>query len=138
MPSVDAKIWLALKSRIDTLVTNPVMTKIEPGATFEPEGNKPFVLISDARNLVARLGVDARLHERSGTLILSVRWPINQSITHAQLCEIGGQIAEHFPADTRMFFGGVCLRVTTDATMLQPDRDGPWRTVDVRVLWSSV
>lgn len=137
MPSIETKLWLALKSRIDTLVTSPTLTKVEPGQVFTP-GNGPFLLISDARNDVDRLGIDTSLQTRSGTLILQVRWPVSTPISHAQLVEIGGQIAAHFPADLSMQYGGVCARVTQDATMLQPDHDGAWRVVTVRVLWSTM
>lgn len=136
MPSVETKLWLALKSRIDTLATSPTLTKVEPGEIFEPSG--PFMLISDARNDVARIGIDTDLQTRSGTLLLQVRWPVSTPITHAQLVEIAGAIAAHFPADLSMSYGGVCVRVTQDATVLQPDRDGAWRFVTVRVLWSTM
>lgn len=137
MPSTETKIWLALKSRIDTLVTSPTLTKVEPGQVFTP-GNGPFLMISDARNPVQRVGIDTSLQVRSGTLILSVRWPIATHVSHTQLVEIGGQIAAHFPADLSMQYGGLCVRVTEDATMLQPDHDGAWRVVSVRVLWSTM
>lgn len=136
-PNRHTKHWIALKSRIDTLVTSPALTKAEPGQVIDP-GNAPFLMISDARNPVIRNGVDPSLHTYSGTLILSVRWPVKTPIAHAQLVEIGGDIADHFPADTMMFFGGECLRVIRDAEMMQPDVDGAWRNVDVRVLWSTV
>lgn len=135
-PSIHTKHWFALKSRIDTLVTNPTLPRAEPGQVID--SSSPYLLISDARNPVQRLGIDTDLHQYTGTLILSARWPIATAISHAQLVEIGGDIADHFPADTMMQYGGACIRVTENATMLQPDVDGAWRFVTVRVLWSSV
>ena len=136
-PSIHTKHWFALKSRIDTIATNPTLTRVEPGQTFPPS-DAPFLLISDARNPVQRLGIDTDLHQYTGTLILSARWPLQMPISHAQLVEIGGDIADHFPADLMMQFGGECIRITENATMLQPDRDDAWRYVTVRVLWSSM
>lgn len=138
MPTIETKIWLSLKARIDTLVTSPALPRVEPGAVIPTPNNAPFLLISDARNDVVRAGIDPDLHVHSGTLILSARWPTQLPVSHAQLVEIGGTIAAHFPADLSMQFGGKCIRVTEDATMLQPDIDGPWRTVTVRVLWSTM
>lgn len=137
-PSIHTKHWMALKSRIDTLVTNPTLPRAEPGQVID--SSSPYLLISDARNPVQRLGIDTDLHQYTGTLILSARWPIRAEypIDHARLVEIGGDIADHFPADTMMQYGGVCIRVTENATMLQPDVDGAWRFVTVRVLWSSM
>lgn len=138
MPTIQSKHWLALKSRIDTLVTDPALPIVEPGQVIEAPNNAPFLMVSDTRNQVSRLGIDTDLQERSGTLILSVRWPLQTPVTHAQLVEIGGTIAEHFPADLCMSFGGKSIRVIEDASMMQPDVDGAWRVVTVRVLWSSM
>lgn len=135
-PTIQSKLWLALKSRIDTITTSPSLTHVEPGEVFEPNG--PHLLISDARNDVARLGIDVAQQTRSGTLLLQVRWPVSTPITHAQLVELAGTIADHFPADLSMTYGGVCARVQQDATVLQPDRDAAWRFVTVRVLWSTL
>lgn len=139
MPAAtEVKIWKALEKRISTLVTNPVMTRVNPGQVFTPPNNAPFLLISDARNDVQRIGIDKRLHVHSGTLLLSARWPIQTGISHESMMQIGGSIAAHFTADTSMSFGGYCIRVTEDSTVLQPEVDGAYRFVTVRVLWSSI
>lgn len=138
MPKIETKIWLALKARINTLVTSPTLPRVEPGEVLPTPNNAPLLLISDARNNVIRVGIDPDLHIHSGTLILSVRWPTQVPVSHTQFVEIGGTIAAHFPADLSMQFGGKCIRVIEDATMLQPDIDGPWRIVTVRVLWSTM
>ena len=127
MPSIETTDWLALKSRIDTLVTAPVMTRFEPGAVVTPPtdatGPAPFVLLSDVTNDPVRVGLSSRGisgvdHIRSGTLMLAVQWPIARAISHAQLKEIAGQIAAHFPADQCMSFGPSRLRVTADSSAL--------------------
>lgn len=138
MPTIETKIWLALKARIATLVTSPVIPRVEPGEVLPTPNNAPILLISDARNDVIRAGIDPDLHIHSGTLLLSVRWPTQLQVTHTQLVEIGGTIAAHFPADTCMSYGGKSIRVIEDASMLQPNLDGAWRVVTVRVLWSSM
>ena len=134
-PTKETRIWLAIKDRVDTLPVS--YSVIEPGEVFEPSSG-PFILVSDIRNETARMGIDPRLHEHSGTLILQARWPIANPVSRTQMVEIGGKIAEYFPADTMMQYGGVCVRVIQDATMLQPDVDGAYRVVTVRVLWSTV
>lgn len=129
MPSISTTDWLALKSRIDTLVTNPVMQRFEPDAIVTPPsdaiGPAPFIVLSDVTNDPERVGISRRGnagvdHIRSGTLMLSLQWPIARSVSHTQLKEIAGQIAAHFPADTCMSFGPSRLRVTQDAAALQP------------------
>lgn len=142
MPAIETTDWLALKSRIDTLVTNPAMTRFEPGAIVVPPtdatGPAPFILISDVPNDPQRIGIDPRLHIRTGTLLLSVQWPIARIIGHAQLKEIAGQVAAHFPADQCMSFGPSRLKVTQDAAALQPFVEGAYRVAVVRVFWSSI
>lgn len=128
--------WLSLKARIDTLVTDPVLPRFEPNAAVTPPaGLAPFLLISDVRNDNDRNGwVSSDLNERSGTLILAVQWPLAAPVLHVLLMQIGGTIADHFPADLCMGR----LRVTRNADVLQPYVEGAYRVVVVRVLWSSV
>ncbi len=146
MPSVPTTDWLALKGRIDTLVTAPAMAKFEPGEIFTPPtdatGPAPYILLSDVPNEPVRVGLSRSVsgvpHIRSGTLLLTVQWPIARAVSHVQLREIQGQIAAHFPADTCMTYGPSRLRVTQDADAPQPYVDGAYRVAVVRVLWSSI
>jgi hypothetical protein len=143
MPAIETTDWLALKRHIDTLVTDPAMPRFEPGAIVTPpkdSGNNPvpFILLSDVTNDPVRIGIDPRLHIRSGTLMLAIQWPIARAVTHAQLKELAGQVAAHFPADTCMSFGPSRLRVTQDAAAMPAYVDGAYRIAVVRVLWSSM
>jgi hypothetical protein len=143
MPSIQTTDWLALKSRVDTLVTDPVMQVFEPGALVAPPkdatGPAPFILLSDVANDPDRGGrIDPSLHVRSGTLMLTAQWPLARAVTHTQLREITGQIAAHFPADTCMRYGASRLRVTQDASALPAYVDGAYRIGVVRVPWSSM
>lgn len=143
MPSIQTSDWLALRARVDTLVTSPTMTVFEPGAIVTPPkdaiGPAPFILLSDVTNEPIRVGVNSSVpHIRSGTLMLSIQWPIARAVSHTQIKEIAGQIAAHFAADTCMSFGTSRLRVTQDAEAMQAYVDGAYRVAVVRVLWSSV
>ncbi len=142
MPAIETTDWLALKKRIDTLVTNPVMQRFEPDAIFTPPkdttGPAPYILISDVVNDPVRGGISGVPGIRSGTLMLTVMWPIARAVSHPQLKEIAGQIAAHFPEDLCMSSGPSRLRVTQDSGSLQPYVDGSYRVAVVRVFWSSV
>lgn len=141
MRNVDTEIWLALDARIATLVTNPAMAVFEPGAAIDPPEDQaaplPFITVSDVRNDPVRLGIDPRLQNRSGTLMLAVQWPISRPVTHTQLVQLGGDVAAHWPTDLRMKKGATCLRVTQDAAPMQPYREGSYHVVTVRVFWST-
>ena len=147
MPSIETTDYLALKSRVDALLTSPPMQVFEPGAIVTPPsdatGALPYILLSDVTNDPIRRGLSARAvtgvdHIRSGVLMLAVQWPIALAVTHPQLREIVGQIAAHFPADTCMTFGQSRLRVTQDAASLPAYVDGAYRVAVVRVQWSSM
>lgn len=141
MPSIETIIWLAIKSHLATLTTSPTMTIYDPGATITPasdsNGPLPFITTSDVRNDSNRVTIGPEVHERSGTLLVSVQWPIARAVSHIQLVEIAGKIAEHFKADTRMKYGLTCVRTTKDADILQPYRDNTYRVAVVRVYWST-
>jgi hypothetical protein len=145
MPSIETTDWLALKSRIDTLVTD--MSVFEPGALVTPPsdaaGPLPYILLSDTTNDKVRVGLSARPnvgvdHIRSGTLMLTIMWPLARAVSHVQLREVAGQIAEHFPADLCMTFGPSRLRTTQDADALPAYVDGAYRVSVVRVFWNSM
>lgn len=147
MPSIQTSDWLALKSRIDMLVTDPAMQRFEPGAIVTPptdaNGPAPYILLSDVTNEPVRVGLSARPntgvdHVRSGTLMLAIQWPIARAVSHTQLKEIAGQVAAHFPADQCMSFGASRLRTTQNAEAMQSYVEGAYRVAVVRVFWSSI
>lgn len=137
MPTIEAKIWLALKDRIGTLVTDPVIPAYGPDEIVAQPA--PYILISDIRNTPMRYGISNKgPNGYSGTLVLAVHYPIAaKDITHTQLLELAGTIAAHFPSDTRMQFQDICLRATGPADVAQPYRQDTNRVVLVRVPWSS-
>lgn len=138
MPAIETTDWMALKAHIDKLVLQPAIPIIEPGAIIQLPA-EPHILISDVTNDPDRAGnIDPKLHIRSGTLMLTLHWPISLAVSHTQMKEIAGQIAAHFPADTCMTYGPSRLRVIQDASALQPYVEGAYRVAVVRVLWSSM
>ncbi|MHA0335828.1 phage tail terminator-like protein [Sphingomonas aquatilis] len=142
MPATQTTDWLALKARIDTLATNPTMPVFDPGAIVMPPkdatGALPYILLSDVTNDPVRGGISGVPSIRSGTLMLSVMWPLAREIAHTQLREIAGQIAAHFPEDLCISYGPSRLRVTQDSAAMQSYVDGAYRVSVVRVVWSSV
>ena len=142
MPATQTTDWLALQGHISKLVTSPLMQVFEPGEIFtaptDATGPAPYILVSDVTNDPVRGGISGVPSIRSGTLMLTVMWPIARSVTHPQLREIAGQIAAHFPEDQCMSFGPSRLRVTQDSAAMQPYVDGAYRVSVVRVFWSSV
>lgn len=134
IPKLETAIWQALTDAAHAVVTSPVMTVYEPGAIIT--GQPPYILLSDIRNDKVREGINASVgHQQSGTLLLTVHWPLSQPITHLQLVEIGATIAGNFTADKCLRHGQANLRVTRDSDVLASFVSGNFRVLPVRVFW---
>ncbi len=138
-PTLEAAIWLALEARLKTLVTDPPMSVIEPGAAIPPEvaagGLKPFLTVSDIRGDPIREAIGPECHRREGVLQVTVCWPVARPVAHAALVNIAGRIAAHFPADLCMSSGGVRLRVIAAPAVVAPYREGAYTQAPVRISW---
>lgn len=138
---VNNRVWLALKSRIDTLVTDPVMPIIPPLATFtrpsDAIGPAPFILIDDHRNDNVPFGMGAQVHNRSGVLRLTVHWPIARDIEYERLAQIAGAIAAHFKSRTRMDYDDIHLVTEKDNDDVTYDRTSIEILARVNVPWLS-
>lgn len=141
MPATETLIWLALKNAISKVVTDPVMTVYDPGETFTPpsdaNGLIPYLLSSDIRNDSVRITIEGDIHELSGTLLLTIMWPVSLNISHTQLIEIAGTIATFFKADTQIRYPGIVLRCVKNSDCIQPYRDGVYLASVVRIYWST-
>lgn len=138
---VSNRVWLALKSRIDTLVTNPAMPIIWPLETFtrpsDASGPLPFIVIDDHRNDNVAFGQSASVHNRSGTLRLTVHWPITRPIEYERLAEIAGTVAAHFKSRTRMDYGDIHLVTEKDNDDVTYDRTEVDLLARINVPWFS-
>ena len=139
LPKTETAIWLALKSAVSQIITNPVLPTFDPGAIVEPPASSaPFLLLSDVRNDKGRPFIGKGDAVQSGTLMLNVQWPLARPVDHTQLMELGATIAANFPADKCIQYGGVRIRVTRDSDALASYIDGIYRVVPVRVFWTTM
>lgn len=139
-PNVQTEIWLALEARLKTLAAVPNMPPLVMPEEVTPQPTsggtlRPFLLISDIRDAPERLTIGPEIHARSGTLQISVAWPIAAPISHAALVQLAGTVAAHFPADLRMRYGKTCLSVAEEPDTPAPFTEGPYRYAPVRVPW---
>lgn len=127
-PTVETAIWMALKSRVQSLGL-PV---IWPGQT-DSSGQRHLTVM----NIVAppaRVLIGAGKHDRLGTLQIALRTPLKGFVYEAEQ-EQAGMIAEHFPADLALRFGGTCVRVTAAPEVADGFRDDGFWMTPVRVRW---
>lgn len=110
MPSVETKIFQAIKARVATLpmkATYPVKWVTE---TYEPSPSQPYLRVTWMPNVNRRLflkGSDP--HQRLALLQIDVM--AKKASGDDVAVEIAGQVAVHFAADTPMYFQGVKVRV---------------------------
>lgn len=144
MPTIETKVWQALKARAATLPGFTINWPLEP---FTPpvSGGKPspYVEVRHMPNAVVRRFIGSSdPHERPGILQLTLCWPASEigtgsGQTHSDvLIQRAGEIAAHFPTDLRMPFQGVVVRVERAPDVAQPYRDDAYWRCPVSVRYS--
>ncbi|GAA4169097.1 phage tail terminator-like protein [Shinella granuli] len=128
MPSIETSQWMALKARIQSLTLSPALPVVWPKGVAPASGKylrADWVLNRVQRRAVSSDGAQIR----PGILQLSIFSPISPSEAAEVDMELAGQIAEHFPTDHRMTFGGVSVRVQRAPSISQAYRtDAYWIT----------
>lgn len=133
---IETAIWLALKSRIETLGLTYAVAW--PGETFEMpySGDKllPYlrvgrVSVAPVRQLIA----PGKPHQRTGSLIVTLVAPLGEDISFYD--QIAAGIAEHFIDGTQVRFGNVCVEVTDYPHVQEGYEDVGYWTVPVTIPW---
>lgn len=144
MPSIETKLWMALKARVETLPGGfTINWPLEP--FNKPQAGKrhqPYVEVRHLPNQVNRrfIGSDDP-QERPGILQLTICWPAadvgtGSGKTHPdELIQRAGEVAAHFPTDLKMRFDGVTVRVEKAPDVAQPYRDEAYWRVPVGVYY---
>ena len=130
MAEVETKIWMALKSRIQSIPGGLAIAY--PADVFTP-GAAAYIAVGRVNIAPERVFVASGAHERRGTLTLSHVAPIGQD--QAVYEEAGAKIAAHFPADLCMNFQGVAVKITSASHVVDGYRDGAWIRTPVNVFW---
>lgn len=135
-PSIETSIWLALKSRIESLPLT--FARAWPGQKFEPpRANglpQPFLSIGRVsaapRRLMVKGGQD---NQRTGFLMVTLVHPLGQNV--AVYDELAGKIAQHFVDGTEARFGGVCVSITEYPHVQDGFEENGYWMVPIRVPW---
>lgn len=133
MPTIETKIWLALRARIETLL--PSMAKAWPAKPFEPSYSAPYLRIGKIQIAPNRMMIaNGKPHERNGSLIITLVHPIGlQDIAYYE--EIQGQIAAHFKDGTNMRYADICVSVPSYPHCVEGCLDDSWWTAPVSIPW---
>lgn len=135
-PGIETSIWLALKSRVDSLPL--VFAKAWPGQTFDiPHAYglpQPFFRIGSVSAApVRQMIADGKPHERVGALMVTLVHPLGQDV--AVYDQISDGVAGHFRDGTHMRYGAVCVTVTSYPDVQDGYKDNGYWTVPVRIPW---
>lgn len=138
MPSAEVKIWLALRSRVESIPLP--FAKAWPAETFTPTYNvdviSPYLRIGRVSVAPVPVFIDkGKRHTRTGTLIVTLVHPIGQQASVYD--EYAGQIANHFADGTTMYYDGVCVKITAQPHVQPGFEDNGYWTVPVSIPWQT-
>lgn len=118
--TIETSIREAIEARVATLPmagTYPIVWS--DGPSYDPEASQPYIRASFFPNTTRRMFIGSGdPHQRLSLLQLDFMAP--KSWTGVQITQVGGAIAQHFAADTRMSFGSVTARVTAAPHVAAP------------------
>lgn len=114
MPSVETKIWMALKGRATSVpggypIAWPAQHFTKPS---DANGSSPYVEVANLINNPRRILIKGHgAHDRLGILQISLMLPVSPTYSAEVAQELAGRIAAHFPADLKLPFHDICVRI---------------------------
>jgi hypothetical protein len=125
-PTVETSIWLALKARVTSLALSPVLPIAWPNQSFIKPASG-YLRVTHTPNTNRRILIASNgPHQRLGLLQIDAFAPKNQDAVIAT--QTAGLVAAHFPADLKMIYGDVTVRVTKAPDVAQSfETDTHWK-----------
>jgi len=130
MPGIETKIWLALKSRIQSLPGGLAIAY--PASVYSP-GGAAYIAVSRITVAPKRVYVAKGKHDRTGTLTLAHVSPLGQDVAVYE--EAAAAIAAHFPEDECLIFQDIRVRVVAAPHVVEGFRDKVWWRTPVNIAW---
>jgi hypothetical protein len=120
VPSIETKIFQAIKARVSTLpmrTTHDIVwssgdsaLETGAGAPYSPNPTKPYLRCTWTPNVTQRQFIGSKdPHRRPGILQIDVMG--TKALGSGVAREVAGQVAQHFPADLKLPFQDVSVRV---------------------------
>lgn len=135
---IETSIWLALKSRVDSLT--PPYPRAWPGQVFmvPSSGGTLLPYLRIGRVSVEPINPymdDGNPAFRNGMLIVTLVHPLGQDISVYD--QIGANIAAHFGKGTQMPYGDLIVEVKNTPHVQEGYEDNGYWTVPVTIPWRS-
>lgn len=135
MPAAtETSIWIALRSRIESLPLSPALPVAYPASTYSP-GGEAYLSIGGVTQPPDRRSVGPGSDDRIGTLGIIYVAPLGQDT--AVYTQVAGLIAAHFPKDLALYHGAVTVRVMDSPHVQEGYRDGAMWHVPITIRWRS-
>lgn len=141
MPTAEVKIWLALKSGIDTVPLE--FPKAWPAEVFTPSSSggitSPYLRIGRVSvDPVPQFIEEGKRHLRTGTLIITLVHPLRPNTPVAVYDQYAGTIAQHFAEGSAMRYDDVCVKVNSQPHVQPGYEDNGYWTVPVSIPWRTM
>ena len=135
---LETSIWMALRSRIETIPLDYAVAW--PGETFtapyEASSTQPYLRVGRVTASPVRLFVqNDQSHDRTGSIIITLVNPIRPDMAVSVYDQRAATIAEHFRDGTEMLFNDVLVTVTSYPHVQNGYEDNGYWTVPVRIPW---
>lgn len=134
--SIESAIWLAIKSRIDTIPLSyakawPAEKFLVPSEAGIPQ---PYLRIGKIATAPTRMFVgEGKPHERTGSVIVTLVYPLGQKVAAYE--QLQGSIAAHFKDGTSMRYGNICVNVPSYPHCVEGYEDNGYWTAPVSIPW---
>ena len=130
MATRESNIFHALMARVSTQPTG--LPVVYPGLVYPQNGAEKadqYIVVTHSPNRPERVWITAgeASHRHQGVLSLSLMTEVG--VGNAEAVELSGELAAHFPADLKLMYDNIILRIVQDAHISTGYRDGDrWRT----------
>lgn len=149
-PSIDTKIALAIKARVQEVkLGGQTLEKAMPAQPYSPKTDArgdplPYLSVGKISSPPVRLQIaSGKERTREGTVVLTLVHPLlvdqsGNSVPEEAYIERASLVASYFREDSRMSYGGVCLRVTSEPTIQDGYQDSGYWRVPIIVNWRAI
>ena len=131
--TLDGKIWLALKSRLEQFTECHVMMPMD---NYEPSAKEPFVIVQQVAldsGVLPPINPECGV-EFNGFLSLGVCSPTDWD--YAQLLGLAGRLGDHFSNGDRITYQDAIVTISGRARVNGTvSLQASWNRIEVRVPW---
>lgn len=130
-PAIETQIWLALKSRINTLPLG--LPFAWPAIPFTAVTNGYIRVGTVSAAPVRAMIPGGQGYTRTGYLMLTLVMPMNHDTS--VFTDLAGQIAQHFNDTVKVRYGSICVTITANSHVMDGYMDNGYWSVPVRIPW---